>query len=257
MINKTENVIRYAQCCSAAFSFEAVAHILFTELGYTKVKLIENRETSTTAYLLSNNDETVLVFKASKEKQDWVTNFTFLLTPTINGKAHSGFLKAYQSVDKDIVQLLLHDDYKDKPLTLCGHSLGGALAQVGAYLLVEDFPIHMVCTFGSPRAFNRKAARSFDRMLDCLRFEIAGDAIARMPKPFMGYRHAGKHLFFDSSGAMHVEPSKSFQWYSNALDVVDEFLTGKWADWEDHKIALYIQRLKKWKSKTQRKEHLL
>ena len=53
---------------------------------------------------------------------------------------------------------------KDRPVWLTGHSLGGALALLAAWLLKRKFvPVEEVCTFGAPMIGNRTACDAFNR----------------------------------------------------------------------------------------------
>lgn len=234
--------IRYAKCCSAVHSAPAVAEIILTDLGYTYAR-IDNKETSTTCYVLKGNGETVVVFKASKELRDWITNLKAIQTAMgwlHPGQAHIGFQEAFASVMHDLRVKLMEPKYEG-PIKFVGHSLGGALAQLaGSYYADSDVS---VTTFGSPRVFDKAAAKLFDESVESYRYEVAGDAISRMPpRSLMDYRHVGKHYYLTEDGVI-TDPSQFTQLRYNIKDLISEFINGEWASFEDHKMTLYIKRL--------------
>jgi triacylglycerol lipase len=67
------------------------------------------------------------------------------------GKIHSGFNNAFNQVHLEISETLSDDKYKNKPLFITGHSLGGALATVATKKLTHTGGIAACYTFGSPR----------------------------------------------------------------------------------------------------------
>ena len=71
------------------------------------------------------------------------------------GKIHSGFHEAFNKVALDIQNILDKNEFKDKPLFITGHSLGGALATIAAKKLShKDGGIAACYTYGSPRVSN-------------------------------------------------------------------------------------------------------
>jgi triacylglycerol lipase len=70
------------------------------------------------------------------------------------GKIHTGFDDAFSQVAVEIQQFLNQEEFKDKPLFITGHSLGGALATVAAKKLSHRGGIASCYTFGSPRVGN-------------------------------------------------------------------------------------------------------
>ncbi len=65
-------------------------------------------------------------------------------------EGHAGFVHGWLSIMDEIAELIAAEP--DKPIILTGHSLGGAIALVGAYsFLKADFNLAKVVTFGAPR----------------------------------------------------------------------------------------------------------
>ena len=67
------------------------------------------------------------------------------------GKIHTGFKEAFDTVALDIQTKLNEDTFKETPLFITGHSLGGALANIAAKKLSHEGGIAACYTFGSPR----------------------------------------------------------------------------------------------------------
>jgi pimeloyl-ACP methyl ester carboxylesterase len=87
---------------------------------------------------------------------NWLEDFFAIPRPAPNvpGMVHSGFYGATMSVIAEIaaaVQKL--DPTSSQPILVTGHSLGGAMASIAAYILHQTFhiPIRQVVTFASPK----------------------------------------------------------------------------------------------------------
>jgi hypothetical protein len=75
------------------------------------------------------------------------------------GEAHAGFVLGWDAIYEDISEVISREP--DKPVILAGHSMGGAIAMIGAYSITEsDYTLQEVVTFGAPRALNTKSLNS-------------------------------------------------------------------------------------------------
>lgn len=129
--------------------------ILEAELGVVKLNMLETFDANgTQAILVSFNNFIVLGFRGTEAtsikdiKADAKAKTTSCET---GGKIHTGFKEAFESVSLDIQKKLNEDEFKDKPLFVTGHSLGGALATVATKKLSHEGGIAACYTFGSPR----------------------------------------------------------------------------------------------------------
>lgn len=133
----------------------------------------------------------------------WVEMVPATLTPrtaATNAKLHAGFLRAFQmSCDSIISQCLAADR-----VVLVGHSMGGALACMAAYVLVTEYRMPLdrvkVVTLGTPRMGNSTWANLYgDAVPQTWRIATAADPITRLPPPW-GWRHVGEGIRLRTDG---------------------------------------------------------
>ncbi len=128
------------------------------------------RYADTQAYVFVHERTGYLIFRGTSSFSDWYTNLSFKFTTdtyphletvpqTLVGSKHparhTGFAVAWGSVAPDIkawVRDQLRHQRMDK-IVLSGHSLGGALAILGAHDFAKEqiCPVHAVITFGAPK----------------------------------------------------------------------------------------------------------
>jgi hypothetical protein len=103
------------------------------------------------------------------------------------GKVHLGFQNAYQDVKgskslKDAISAM-DTHLAGKPLFICGHSLGGALALIHAAARRADQP--RLYTYGMPRVFDRTAVAQLTQLVH-YRHINNNDMITAVPHPKWG-----------------------------------------------------------------------
>ena len=136
-----------------------------------------------------NVDLCVIAFAGSECVTDWVMNF--LVKPaSFNGcVVHSGFVIQYNSVKHEI---LTYMSDKPKRVICCGHSLGGAVANLCALdLSLLGYEVQCV-TFGSP-SVGCAAFRSLfeEKVNESVRVIHFGDPIQYVP---LQYMHCGSRV---------------------------------------------------------------
>lgn len=233
--------VELAEFCRWASHSRVVSLMILQDKGY-KVDYFDSSRTSTGGFVASNNQHVVVVFEATRGLRDWFTDISAWYNFKHRfGPIHSGFMKAYSSVGRDIVDLLAEHQTKDKKLYVTGHSLGGALATIAATDIAPD----QVYTYGSPRVMGVRAAKEYDQWAcPTHRVAISGDLVTRLPKPLF-YRHVGKLYYFSVEGK-HIEDPTRWERFKHATkDLLEEFLTGTLFDGEDHSLALYEGFLRK------------
>jgi hypothetical protein len=171
-----------ALACDLAYLPEAEAKPGYqTELGLDARLLSVG---NTQAYLATNGNHIVVAFRGTESpttidglKDCLLTDAANLLivpegrlgtdlaAAGVGAKFHMGFVKAigdiwdplYEAVEAEMKQ-------KKRPLWLTGHSLGGALALLAAWLFKRKFVrVHQVYTFGGPMIGNKLAVEAIDR----------------------------------------------------------------------------------------------
>jgi triacylglycerol lipase len=124
-------------------------------LNLNLVETFDNNGTQ--AILLENESYIILGFRGTEATsiKDIKSDVKATIkTCKTGGKIHTGFDEAFSQVAVEIQQFLNQDKFKNKPLFITGHSLGGALATVAAKKLTHKGGIASCYTFGSPRVGN-------------------------------------------------------------------------------------------------------
>jgi triacylglycerol lipase len=160
----------------------------------------------------SSRDCIVLVFRGTLGTRDLLTDAAFLAWPLrfkFKGSAHHGFSEALDTVWNQIRERLISTPGK---IFITGHSLGGALATLAAYRLLEDEDrtfegrIAGMYTFGSPRV----GTAGFEKKLEGLfhaRVVHEDDFVTKVPAafsipPFPKYHHVGRLHVLRDNGAI-------------------------------------------------------
>lgn len=147
-----------------------------------------------------NKDVAMIIFRGSYGKCDWRDNFRFkkIVIPFINDKkikGHEGFVKQYEVVRTDIHEHLISGRLKKyRELVICGHSLGGALAnQCSLDLKLYFKDIHISCiTLGAPRVGNPAFVKLCKKHLPgAIRIVNGADMVTKVPPTIMGFKHFG------------------------------------------------------------------
>ena len=110
---------------------------------------IESRWTSTTVYIAKRMSIDIIAFRGTEQKMDVLTDINVIPLPYAGRLCHGGFTLAHKSVWREVKQ---HIDPKKRTL-ICGHSLGGALAELSASMLNGKHDNINLITFGKPNVF--------------------------------------------------------------------------------------------------------
>lgn len=208
----------------------------------------------TEAIVMSNEEIVVVSFRGSEgvdaisTSRDWLsTNFNAKFQDVSElgdgVKVHAGFWRAFRAVtqpegnDAGIEDCLMrHGAFSGKKLWLTGHSLGGVLANIGAFWLrSKGHAVQGIYTYGAPRGgndvFRDRHQNPFQ--INCQRWVNQNDLIPMVPvggflilfgKP---YYHVGVINHIKEDG--HIEFNA--QEYKGIGNV------------REHDIALYVQRI--------------
>src|SRR5262249_48365348 len=159
---------------------------------------------NTQAYLATNDDHIVVAFRGTESPttieglKDWLLTdaANLLMVPEgrlgtdlaaagVGAKFHQGFVTAIGDIWDPLFEAVTAEMKKnERPLWLTGHSLGGALALLAAWLCKRRFVrVHQVYTFGGPMIGNKPATDALDREFSgkIFRYVNRPDPVPRLP----------------------------------------------------------------------------
>ncbi len=171
------------------------------KLGFIDGKFFNSNNAQ--AYWFQSKHDSVVVFRGT-EPRDWNdiqtnTNAIAAVAETI-GRVHSGFKSECDEIWPYLEKEL---EANTLPLWFCGHSLGGAMANICAvrcmlsYIKSEPEELQ---TFGSPRIGCRKYVNYVK--LKHYRWVNNNDIVPRVPPSWLGYRHNGREMYLDRNGGL-------------------------------------------------------
>ncbi len=169
----------------------------------------------TYAFIAEGREDIVIAFRGTEtgDKIDYLTDAKFLQTDFAGlGRAHSGFVAAYELVKEPIAAELAKRLAKgDKRVWATGHSLGGALATL--WSLDNPSLAHGIYTIGSPRVVDGKLARVAGEQPNFFRLVNNNDIIPRLPGPPF-YQHIGSTYYITAQQELIVDPPRGKLWKS-------------------------------------------
>tara|TARA_Y100000593_G_scaffold35623_1_gene69542 strand:- start:2885 stop:3571 length:687 start_codon:yes stop_codon:yes gene_type:complete len=200
---------------------------------------IENKWTSTTAYIINQPDLNIIAFRGTQQLRDWLFNLSAIPVPYAGRLCHSGFVAAHASVWGKIKK---HIDF-DKPTLLCGHSLGGALSEISAAKLHKKHKKLSVITFGKPNTFFKGFKRPMN-LKNQVSVVSGSDLVARIPRLCYGPSVSQSIIFHANNGDDFVDPPSELKRrdFMNAKKeaISDHFMPGY-----KERLNLYLKRKKK------------
>ncbi|MBB5321904.1 lipase family protein [Marinobacter oulmenensis] len=135
------------------YNQEEEKRLLEEQLEFLGAELVTTFDANgSQAILIKTHDFVVLSFRGTEptELKDIKADANAVLTKCVTeGKVHSGFHQAYNSIEMEIIQSL--EDFNNLPLFITGHSLGGALATIAAKRINHIGGNAACYTFGAPR----------------------------------------------------------------------------------------------------------
>jgi predicted lipase len=122
-------------------------------------------------------------------------------------QVHTGFKKEYEASKASLYEALAKTDTTHKGVSISGHSLGGAVAQIAALdastnKMTIPIKINEVITFGGPRVFSLEAAKKYHEVglsSKSLRVKQGWDIVPRIPPKGM-FEHVGHKVKLDAGG---------------------------------------------------------
>jgi hypothetical protein len=136
---------------------------------------------------------------------------TDLAAAGVGARFHKGFVTALGSVWDPLVAAVEAEQKRaERPLWVTGHSLGGALALLAAWLFHRKFiSVHQVYTYGAPMIGNTAATQAFDREFagKIFRYVNPTDPVPKLPTISLlanDYGHCLKEMMLGAAAAEAV-----------------------------------------------------
>jgi hypothetical protein len=175
---------------------------------------------NTQAYILTNAEHIVVAFRGTEAPtsveglKDWLLTdaLNLLVVPEgrlgtdfaaagVGAKFHQGFINAIGDIWEPVYQAVDAEMKKsERPLWITGHSLGGALALLAAWLFNRKFvAVHQIYTFGAPRIGNADASQAINQAFPkkIYRYVNGPDPIPQLPTVSLiasGYDHCDQEV---------------------------------------------------------------
>jgi lipase (class 3) len=211
-------LVQIAESVDPSGSYDATKTNQITAAGYTFLQTVYGDDLSTDIdphvgdvvtfgfLAVSAAKELVAVIRGTDTLLEWVHDASFLMVPTpiagSHGYTEDGFTAVYRSLRigqangtlsaKDSIKSYL-DSGAAGSVTVCGHSLGGALAT----FLTLDVGLNTSCksptgyTYASPRTGDHTFAGSYNAAIaSSYRIENRQDLVPKLPPPLpLLYEH--------------------------------------------------------------------
>ena len=224
----------FAQVAKAAYLEDTPSR--FKELGNTSCKYYDNNGAE--AYVAWNSKQITIAFRGTEptEFSDIKADLNALHFHGYHKGFYTEYLKNADTILEQVFSLLKR---KERPVYVCGHSLGGAIATV--FSDINDDLVEEVYTYGAPRALTWRRAKEYK--VKHIRYRNNNDVVPTVPFWFMGFQHVGECCYINFYGNVRkLTPWQKFkdQW------------RGRWASLKsgmpfdgiaDHNIGDYIRHL--------------
>lgn len=162
----------------------------------------------------------IVAFRGTQGLSDWGSNLNILSKdfPPSGGRVHGGFLNAWRDAE-DLVSAAIARVEGSRSVWITGHSLGGAVALLGA-VAQAGRRLSGVVTYGQPRSVNRDAARTITMQFGTRYIRIVNDRDT-VPKVPRSYSHTGGLLHFDGNGDLKTRAGTPSS-LESSMENVDE-----------------------------------
>lgn len=155
---------------------------------FEKLIRIDNAE----CLILTCHDTIIVSFSGTKisELDDLVTDLKFWKEKLENIFVHKGFLEYYYKLKFPVLREIKKLKKVKKHIYWTGHSLGGALATIFAFVYKEG----VVYTYGKPKIGDKNFANQINKTIKCYRIYNNLDIVPKLPPGFLKYAHEGNEI---------------------------------------------------------------
>lgn len=192
------------------------ADIITAELAGRRysVSVLHDHEHDGDMFIARRGDVVFVVYRGTEffGIRDWGIDAKAILKNMSGSRVHRGFYKQLKALDlnRSVGERLAREKADGaRHFVFCGHSLGAALAQLGAYYYLTGGVLNSadirLLTFGGPRVGDRIFARQCDSLFSSFyRVVHNRDIVPRLP-PFRRYFHAGKLATLSGSEEVRLQ----------------------------------------------------
>jgi triacylglycerol lipase len=177
----------------------ALGYALLAQESYKAEPDIGSAFSSSRAICRQTEDGFCVTFRGSDNTASWVTDLDIaVLDDTKIGKVHKGFWQAWQTIAGGVKAACAASQ---SPITLCGHSLGAALALIGAAdFICSGIPLKAIYAFEPPRVSPSPNVCAILAKVPVFAYRNGGDPVPDVP-PFWrqlpNIQQLGKADLFD------------------------------------------------------------
>ena|SRR5581483_1859757 len=193
------------------------------------IEVIRSKKTNARAIIGRDGNCIVVGFKGSRQVKDFVQDAKFIRKDIGRGMAvHEGF---FEDVESIVVEIATVVRGLNRPLLLCGHSLGADEAILFAWLCVKiNLPVHAVYAFAPARPGNAAFAAAYNDALGDRTFCFVNrdDPVPMLPPLSFGARRCGQIVFW-TGRKWKLNPTLVRMAWMN--------LRGAWNSWRHGRLA--------------------
>ncbi|MGR5094593.1 lipase family protein [Vibrio maritimus] len=217
-----------AIACSLAYESEQRVPVVVAGWNYNFdgfINVIKQPDIDTQCFVMSNDDNIIVVFRGSESLKDWFANFQAVYDPgPMKGtKVHEGFQDALFPTVIGLTKIIESTDLLRKKIWVTGHSLGGALCSIFAGMLIENsYTVYGIYTFASPRPGNGIFEEKLNARVTGPHFRVVnfGDVVPHVPpEPF--YSHPGNRVILSEEKT----DTSSQSWFDQRVAALKVFIS--------------------------------
>ncbi|MGC9940696.1 MAG: lipase family protein [Verrucomicrobiota bacterium] len=224
----------------------------YAELAYARATIKDCRTNAQALVTLNEDGDLIIAFKGSTTPRDFLQDAKLIMRPldwTGNfsfAEAHAGFLEDFMAIADATANEVKSSLTAHNPerIYVTGHSLGGALAILGALEFQrQKLPVTGVYTFGQPRVGNACFRALYDSELRTVTYRVVNqnDIVPRIPGWLQGYRHCGQEMFLLVGGGWCLNPCPARKLLSDASGLYVAYRNRDEVLISDHYMKSYCQ----------------
>ena len=223
--------------------------------AYTHATVTDAKTNARALISLNDDGDIVVAFKGSSAPRDFLQDAKFMMRrpdwslDAFPAMVHAGFLEDFTAIGEAVVEqvrgcLATHPQAR---LYVTGHSLGGALAILGALEFQrQKLTVAGVYTFGQPRVGNAIFHVIYDLALREVTYRLVNqnDIVPRTPGWLLGYRHCGQEIFLPVGGGWWLNPPLIRKLCSDALGLYGAYCQRDDVLFTEHYLHAYCVEIK-------------